>query len=135
MTYWVPAADRELTSVNSYTGWEQAFRVYMNIFASANPSRITVHLQYNHVIETTATSYPWDNVCKCDCEFRIHMSEHPERNWMVILQQARVLYIKSRHTSNAIINGVMSQGTGQGQGQMMKNICFPYNRGKHTYGF
>ena len=65
MTYWVPTADRELSSVNSYIRWEQAFRVYMNIFASANP---------------------WDSVYKYDCEFRIHMSEHPERNWRVILQ-------------------------------------------------
>ena len=86
MTYWIPTADRELSSVNSYITWEQAFRVYMNIFARANPSRITELLQCNHVIETAATSYHWDNIYKYDCEFRIHMSEHPERNWRVILQ-------------------------------------------------
>ena len=108
MTYWITTADRELSSVNSYIGWEQAFKVYINIFVRANPSRNTELLQYNH-----ATSYPWDNIYKYDHEFKIHRSEHPERNLGsgVILQQAGALYIKSRHTSNAIINGVMSHGS------------------------
>ena len=66
MTYWVPAAERELTPVNSYIHWEQAFHVYINIFAKNNPDRVTELLQYNHVIEVAAVSYPWENVYKYD---------------------------------------------------------------------
>ena len=50
LTYWVPISDRELTNINSYIRWEQAFWIYLNIYAKANPNRVTELLQYNHVI-------------------------------------------------------------------------------------
>ena len=140
MTYWVPVADRELTTVSSYIKWEQAFRVYLNIFAKANPERVTELLQYNHVIETVAASYPWSNVYKYDREFRIHMSEHPERNWGIILQQAWALYIKSGTNSNSVMGGSTqasssnSNNNGSGNNSYNKKICFRYNRGKCTFG-
>ena len=31
-TYWVPARDHNLAAVSSYARWEQAFRVYSDIF-------------------------------------------------------------------------------------------------------
>ena len=40
-SYWVPVAERESTPINSYNRWEQAFRVYMNIFVKAHPARAT----------------------------------------------------------------------------------------------
>ena len=85
MTYWVPVSDRESSPINSYFKWEQAFRVYINIFSKQNPKRVTELLQYNHVIETAAAAYPWENVYKYNREFRMHISAHPERNWGVIL--------------------------------------------------
>ena len=87
-SFWVPVSDRESALINSYQRWEQAFHVYMNIFAKTNPHRITELIQYNHVIEIAAASFQWENVYRYDREFRIHMAAHPERNWGVILQQA-----------------------------------------------
>ena len=37
LTYWIPLAEKELSPVKSYIRWEQAFRVYMNIYAKSNP--------------------------------------------------------------------------------------------------
>ena len=134
MSFWVPIADRELSAINSYIRWEQAFRVYMNVFAKVNPDRVTELLQYNHVIETAAVSYPWDNVYKYDREFRIHMGEHPQWNWGVILQQAWALYMKGSISTNPSQNQ-QSFKQNQGQGTPFRKTCFKYNRGKCTYGF
>ena len=127
MTYWVPVAVRELTAVSSYLRWEQAFRVYMNVYAKANPARITELLQYNHVIETAATAYPWENVYKYDREFHIHMGEHPECNWGLILQ-AWALYIKSGQSSNIIMSGGVQGSSKPATQNGWCKICFPFNR-------
>ena len=50
LTYWIPMADKDLSPINSYIKWEQAFRVYANVFAKANPTRVAEILQYNHEI-------------------------------------------------------------------------------------
>ena len=65
-SYWVPMAERESTLINSFNKWEQAFRVYMNIYVGTHPGKATELLQYNHVIEIAATSFCWENVYKYD---------------------------------------------------------------------
>ena len=32
MSYWVPVSDHEAANINSYAKWEQAFRVFSNIY-------------------------------------------------------------------------------------------------------
>ena len=135
LTYWVPLSEKELSPINSYIKWEQAFRVYTNIFAKANPDRVTELLQYNHVIEMASASYPWENVYKYDREFRIHMGEHPERNWSVILQQAWALYIKSGHGNNNVTGGGQTSGNNVNYSPSgYRKVCIPYNAGRCTYG-
>ena len=136
LTYWIPLAEKDLSPINSYIKWEQAFRVYMDIYARANPDRITELLQYHHVIEVAVSNYHWDNVYQYDREFRIHTSENPERNWGIILQQAWSLYLKNQISQN---NGgpsprSVSQNSGSNR-EFHKKTCFMYNRGKCTYGF
>ena len=73
-TYFVPAADRDMTgnSVNSLAWWEQAFRVFSNIYLKSNPQRASELIQYNHVISTASSAYTWENVYSYDKEFRTH---------------------------------------------------------------
>ena len=97
MSYWVPVSDRESTSITNYNKWEQAYRVYSNIYTSIHTNRASELIQYNHVIFTAAQTYVWENVYRYDKEFRIHMSRHNHnRSWTVILQQAWSMYLKDR---------------------------------------
>ena len=90
MSYWVPIADRDSgTSINCYARWEQAFRVYSNVYTSFHPNWACELIQYHHTIHTASQTFQWDNVYRYDKEFRIHMSRHHlQRNWGIILQQA-----------------------------------------------
>ena len=54
-TYYVPV--NETTSITSYAKWEQAFRVFANIYTKENPHRSSELIEYNHVIHTIAMSY------------------------------------------------------------------------------
>ena len=74
--YWVPAT-REVSAINSFTKWEQAFRIFSNIYTREHPNRAPELIQYNHVIHTIASTYVWDNVYAYDKEFRMHLSKHP----------------------------------------------------------
>ena len=88
-TFFVPVADRENSSViSSFNKWEQAFRVFANIYTRIYPDRAPELVQYNHIIFTAAQSFTWDNVYLYDCEFRMHLSNFLERSWSIILQQA-----------------------------------------------
>ena len=87
-TYFVPVSDRENTEITSHTKWEQAFRVFSNVYTRYYPDRATALIQYSHIIFSAAQTFAWDNVYMYDKEFRIHLSNYPQRSWAVILQQA-----------------------------------------------
>ena len=135
LTYCVLISDRELTNINSYIRSEQAFWIYLNIYAKANPNRVTELLQYNHVIEVAATNFAWDEVYQYDREFRMHMSENPDRNWGIILQQAWVLCLKTPagNSQQQMFNPVTSSQQG-GAPKSDRKVCFRFNRGKCTFG-
>ena len=56
-TYLSPVSERDHIQINSYYKWEQAFRVFSNILTSKYPQKSTELLQYNHTIQTAATTY------------------------------------------------------------------------------
>ena len=65
--FWVPVSSA--VSINSFTKWEQAFRVYSNIYCKSNPHRSAELIEYNHIIHTIAMAYMWENVYQYDKEF------------------------------------------------------------------
>ena len=97
-TYFVPVSDREgiAGGINSFTKWEQAFRVYSNIYTHYYPDKASELIQYNHIIYTASQSFSWENVYLYDCEFRMHLSNYPQRIWAVILQQAWSMCLKDK---------------------------------------
>ena len=46
--FYVPA-DRDSTATTNFSKWEQAFRVYSNIYTRTYPTKSTELIQYNHV--------------------------------------------------------------------------------------
>ena len=80
--------------INNFNKWEQAFRVYSNIYCKANPHRSAELIEYNHVIHTISMAYIWENVYMYDKEFRLHMARNPGRSWSIILQQAWSMRLK-----------------------------------------
>ena len=139
LTYWVPMSDRENSAVSSYIKWEQAFRVFTNIYAQTHPTRVTELLQYNHVIETVAAMFQWENVYRYDKEFRLHMSQFPECNWGIILQQAWTLGMKNVNHHHQAGNGAQGSNTSKRDNQQnsggRKKICFKFNQGICQFGF
>ena len=94
-TFWVPVS--ETTVINSFSKWEQAFRIYSNVFTRTYPGKSSELIQYNHIIHSIAMQYIWDNVYSYDKEFRIHMAKHhPNHSWAVILQQAWSMKLRDR---------------------------------------
>ena len=60
------------------------------------PGKATELLQYNHTINSAASSYVWENVYAYDKEFRQHVGRHPTCPWNIILQQAWTMLLKDR---------------------------------------
>ena len=92
-TFFVQDADRSV-GIISFGRWEQAFRVFSNVYLGNFPKKAMQLIQYNHIISTAALMYVWDNVYSYDKEFRMHLSNFPEHNWGVILQQAWAMCLK-----------------------------------------
>ena len=94
VSYWVPLTDKNM--INGYGKWDQAFRVYLDIYSSKFPERISELIQYWHIIQTASFTYAWENVAQYDREFCRHMEQHPNRSWGVILQQVWTMFLKDR---------------------------------------
>ena len=133
-SYWAPIVDKS-NSISSYFKWEQAFRVFSEIFTGKYPERACELIQYNHIIHTASLSFNWENVYTYDCEFHVHMSKNPRRNWGVILQQAYTMYIKDRQqpTSSGGNRYESSQAYG-GSGGKNRKLCYGYNQGRCKFG-
>ena len=93
-TYWVLVS--EGINICNFNRWEQAFRVYSNIYTQANPERAGQLIEYNHIIHSIASAFTWENVYEYDKEFRLHIAKHPQRSWAIILQQAWSMRLRDR---------------------------------------
>ena len=132
-TFFVPVADRDSSgSINSFNCWEQAFRAYSNVYTKFYPERATELIQYNQLIYTASQTFMWNNVYRYDKEFRIHLSNYPQRNWGVILQQAWSVYLKDRITPKFQDQQKSPVNGGAGR---KKEICKRFNKGKCTKGY
>ena len=129
-TYFAPVAERESTTVNSFTRWEQAFRIYSNLITCAHPGKASELIQYNHMIYTASLTFVWNNVYNYDHEFHIHISNFPQRSWGVILQQAWAMCLKDRIKSQQF-DGKTNSSLNMIK---IKEPCRRYNKGKCSYG-
>ena len=55
-TYYMPVS--ETTEITSFAKWEQAFRVFSNIYTRFYPHKSSELIEYNHVIYTISLTYP-----------------------------------------------------------------------------
>ena len=145
-TYWTPIS--ETVNISNFSKWEQAFRVFSNIYTRKFPHKSGELIQYNHVIHSISSQYSWDNVYGYDKEFRIHLSKHPNRSWAVILQQTwsmklkdRVSFNKAEGSEGQSYGNQSRQHNGNGGGRKnngnsssRKEPCRRYNHGKCNFG-
>ena len=99
-TFFVPARDKDAMGITSFHRWEQAFRIFSNIYLKERPHRAAEVIQYNHIICTTSNTFTWENVYHYDREFRSHLGLFPESSWAIILKQAWSMCLKDRHNSH-----------------------------------
>ena len=116
-------------NITSFARWEQAFRVFSNIYMRQFPSCASELIQYNHVVHTASLTFAWSNVYAYDIDFRLHMVRHPQRSWLVILQQAWNLRLKDRNEG-----GRGNANSNNNYNNKRREICFRFNAGKCTYG-
>ena len=58
-SFWVPLS--ESISINNYMKWEQAFRIFSDIYSQAHPNRSSELIQYSHIIHTISSQFIWGN--------------------------------------------------------------------------
>ena len=139
MAGFMSISDRN-NNISSYIKWEQAFRVFCDIYSSKYPGRITELIQYNHTIHVASQSYLWENVYMYDIEVRKHMATHPSRNWGIILNMAWTMCIKDRYypQNNRYQGKGMTHTTPSNKPSpaemKQRKPCIDYNKGKCTYG-
>ena len=133
--FWQPPQDNSNLSINSYYRWEQAFKVYSNVYTKAYPQRGSELIQYSHDIHAASLTYIWDNVYQYDKEFCLHLSKYPSRSWTVTLQHAWNLKMKEKLHEN---RGRSFQNSNNNNRTLARNgsnePCRRYNRGKLNFG-
>ena len=120
-------------AINNFAKWEQAFRVFSNIYCKFNPHRSSELIEYNHVIHTIALAYTWENMYMYDREFRLHMARNPHRSWAMKLQQAWSLRLHDRIGVNQQTRFQPTTPT-SGNRAKIGEPCRRFNRGRCHYG-
>ena len=138
-TFYVPV--KEIQAISGFSCWEQAFRVFSNIYTQMHPTRATELIQYNHVIHTASLTYIWSNVYAYDQDFRVHISKHPGRSWAILLQQSWSMRLQERlrfndfnHHLNGHKKGNNSNNKTSPTGSSSSDACRKYNKGKCPFG-
>ena len=128
--FWSPV--NEGTNISSFSKWEQAFRVYSNVYLKAYPHRAAEIVQYNHLIHTAAQEFIWPNVYQYDKDFRIHMAAFPSRSWAIILLQAWTIRLREKIRSD---HHNFNQDWSKGDNNNNRDkTCRRFNKGRCTYG-
>ena len=134
------AQPRSSVNISNIHKWDQAFRVYTNIYTQRHPQRASELMEYSHTIHTIAAAYVWENVYLYDIDFRMQMGRNPTRAWSVILQQSWNLRLKDRLTNRYEAQGGHhtpqnhnTQGNRAGN-NLKTEPCRRFNRGKCGYG-
>ena len=123
----VPASEVSAPgSISSYLKWHQAFRIYSDILTSRHPHKANELFQYEHVIHAASQNY--QNVYAYDKDFRLHISQYPQRTWAIILQQAYSMRLKDKLRSD---NNYFAKGSGN---NVRKEECRLFQKGKCNYG-
>ena len=129
--FWAPINDG--VQINSFQRWEQAFRVFTNVYLAAHPNRAAELVQYNHLIHMAAQEFMWGNVYRYDKDFRMHLSKFPGRSWSIILQQAWTLRLRDRlRIENGNFHNFNRQDRPDNNNK--DRSCRRFNQGKCTYG-
>ena len=135
--FWTPIS--EGVTINNFNSWEQAFRVYSNIYTRAYPNKAGQLIEYNHVIHSISQSFTWENVYGYDRDFRLHMAwHHPDRSWVIILQQAWSMRLRDHltHGENNAVNstGHFNNSYHTPKNSKSNNYCRRFNKGKCNLG-
>ena len=131
-TFWCLVGNS--VNINSYAKWEQAFRVFSNIYCKANPHRSVELIAYNNVIHTIALAYSWENVYTHDKEFWLHMARFPQRSWAMILQQAWSLRLHDRISAGNWSGPSGASNHNNNNRTKINEPCHRFNRGKCNFG-
>ena len=132
------APPKQGTAITSLARWDQAFRVYANIYTARFPQRAAELIEYSHTIHTIAASYVWENVYLYDIDFRTQMSNNPDRAWSVILQYSwnmrlkdKIQYRQDNHYTGATHRQSNNSNYTPNKGTPNKNEpCSTFQQGK-----
>ena len=136
-TYYVPV--KEASAISGFSKWEQAFRVFSDIYTRAHPHHATELIQYNHIIHTASLTYIWSNVYAYNQDFRLHMTRHPRRSWAILLQQSWSMRLQEKVRFNEFhkhLGGKVHRNGGNGNGKTSSpsgEPCRKYNKGKCNF--
>ena len=129
-TFFIPASDN-VTVISNIQRWDQAFRVFSEIYCRQNVNRSTELIQYSHVIHSAASTYVWDNVYAYDKDFRLHIAENPGRSWAILLHQARAMRLRERIRPGDFNRQHYND---RNKNNNSKDYCKHYNKGRCTFG-
>ena len=127
--------------ITGFRSWEEAFRVYAQIYSEANPHRGAEVWQYIHNISSAANSFLWDNVAYYDFIFRKLMAQKPQRCWGTIHTQLWSVAMRDHvNKGNNYGQGDSRGGSSssssvkKGSGELRDICCWRYNKNrcKHT---
>ena len=130
--YYIPVT--ESMNITNFQRWEQAFRVYANVYAKTQPQRSSELIEYNQLIHTASINFIWENVYLYDKDFRLHMARNPDRNWGIILQQAWSLCLKDRISPSASVSSNQHAQQNGNNGDKVREPCKRYNKGRCSFG-
>lgn len=127
-TYYIPqGGDPHQQGIFGYKKWAKCFRIYAEIYASANPTKAGEIFQYMDSIENAANLYVWENVARYDDLFRRQMAKFPHREWSKKYKDMYEAEMKEQLAVRAVLNSVKKQSANTGK-KPLTGVCWRFNK-------
>lgn len=131
--YYIPSVEDADASglITGFRSWQRHFRIYQDIYSSANPTKASQLIQYCNTIEMYSSLYTWENVAKYDRLVRQLMAEFPHRDWGKIYDIAKQGELKDSLAIKNIL-GTFKKGSNS---KRKNKACWRFNKfGKCHFG-
>lgn len=127
-TYYIPpSSESNSCIISNFRQWKRCFRIYAEVYATANPSRAGDISQYMDSIETASGLYTWENVAKYDIKFRRHMAKYKHRKWSDCYTKAYEESMMDPLSVRTLLSSVKKQTNFSG-GRKHSNACWRFNK-------
>lgn len=130
-SFLVAGEEKEFQLIDSFHKWQEAFRIFADLYEASHPGRSRELNQYAFRIEDASKYFVWDNVAAYDQKFREFVTRFPTRKWSVVHYESWITMLKE--PVGRVFQARAVETRPGPQSNVNVDFCWNFNKGHCEY--